>query len=120
MEQAFSRPVFWLGVVIGISETLAAIYFVGRTVAYRGRYPQLRAILLCLPQAQPLLLLVNGSGKPPVIVIGLLLGILVTMWIYLMTRSIQDSREDRDRAIRDSASARICKARRPRLVPHRR
>ena len=60
---------FWLGVVIGIGETLVAIYFVRRTVDYRGRYKKLGGILLCLSQAQPLLLLVNGFGgqtKTPV------------------------------------------------------
>jgi hypothetical protein len=108
----FSRPVFWLGVVIGIGETLAAIYFVRRTVDYRGPYPKLRAILLCLPTAQPLLLLVNGVDKvPPVIVFGLVLGMLVTIWIYLMTSFVQDGRKDRDRAIRDAAFRADYKAR---------
>src|SRR5262245_49866378 len=107
MEQVFSRPVFWLGVVIVCAWTRAAIYFVRRTVAYRGRYQKLRAILLCLPTAQPLLL-VGVDRVPPVIVFGLVLGMLVTI---LMTSFVQDGRKDRDRGIRDAAFRADYKAR---------
>jgi membrane protein required for beta-lactamase induction len=104
IDAVFARPVFWIGLLIGTAETLVCLhFFVRRSPTYTGSHPKLRAALLQLISLQGLLLLVNGFREmPPLIVIGLVLGMLVGMWLYGAWDLLRGAERQRDAARRDA------------------